>query len=519
MSNTKADSTIGKKDMSFLGNMKANSMIGKKDMSGLGDAAGGIMNVLPFGKSTAKTDSEVAVQSAQGIMNGAMTGMKIGGPVGALVGAGIGAIGKGGSIKSPESYTEYGDYSLSTGIRGLIGNSGLKKRINNMKRSIDQNKIALKTDEDLQAHYDEEQADLTAMKYGGKIGGNALLDDGELYMTPDGAVSKIPEQGNPTDSNLMNLPQGTKILSDSINVPGTSKTFAEFGEEMMNKKKIKGNDKYAQGTQKAVDLQNKNLHGKLFELQEQLKNTIGMNNSTNKYKDGGVVDGIYSLGEAMPMFMDMFAKPERYSSIQNPYEGAALAKLKNRTYDIQPALDRIQQDAIADNYNFAQLNTNTGANMAYKAAAASRRNKSIGEMYSQKSNIDNQYAAEYANALGQYGAQRAAIDAQTRDLNMRSSAAASGIRRQALNDLSNFSQNKTLRKNQKERDSQWMNAWKETVGKDAFSTQALNSLATGFGFAGVSPTRQTQGGQQMNFMSGYYIPDFSKYSIPKYLTR
>ncbi|NCB96325.1 MAG: hypothetical protein EOM35_07725, partial [Negativicutes bacterium] len=60
--------------------MKANSMIGKKDMSGLGDAAGGIMSALPFGKSTAKTDSEVAVQSAQGIMNGAMTGMKIGGP-------------------------------------------------------------------------------------------------------------------------------------------------------------------------------------------------------------------------------------------------------------------------------------------------------------------------------------------------------------------------------------------------------------------------------------------------------
>jgi len=37
----------------------------------------------------------------------------------------------------------------------------------------------------------------------------AYLDDGELIRTPDGQINEIPEEGKPTDSNLVNVPVGT----------------------------------------------------------------------------------------------------------------------------------------------------------------------------------------------------------------------------------------------------------------------------------------------------------------------
>jgi hypothetical protein len=37
----------------------------------------------------------------------------------------------------------------------------------------------------------------------------AYVDDGELLRTPNGEIINIPEQGKPTDSNLVSVPEGT----------------------------------------------------------------------------------------------------------------------------------------------------------------------------------------------------------------------------------------------------------------------------------------------------------------------
>mgnify|MGYP003609824771 CR=1 FL=1 len=66
-----------------------------------------------------------------------------------------------------------------------------------------------------------------------------------MISTPDGFVSKVSEQGQPTDSNLIDLPEGSRILSNTLKVPGTNKTFAELGDKMMVKRNSKGKDIFA----------------------------------------------------------------------------------------------------------------------------------------------------------------------------------------------------------------------------------------------------------------------------------
>jgi hypothetical protein len=61
---------------------------------------------------------------------------------------------------------------------------------------------------------------------------------------------EVPEKGRPTDSNLVNLPEGSRILSDTLKVPGTKETFAQMGKRMMSKKNSKAKDIYAQNAEK-----------------------------------------------------------------------------------------------------------------------------------------------------------------------------------------------------------------------------------------------------------------------------
>jgi len=85
----------------------------------------------------------------------------------------------------------------------------------------------------------------------------AYVDDGELLQTPDGMISSIPEEGKPTDSNLVNLPGGTRILSDKLKVPGMKKTFAQVGKNLMSKKDSNNKDRFAESSRMLNQLNDK----------------------------------------------------------------------------------------------------------------------------------------------------------------------------------------------------------------------------------------------------------------------
>lgn len=300
---------------------KLGNIAGK--IGGIAQAIPGAINTLasPFQQSTATTGGEAAMQSLQdiasGIGSGAQLGSAIGGPVGGAIGGAagalIGAIGKKGKKASMTSFTDYDEGTLNTGLRAAFkGNKKLRAERARIRTNAFQNREGVAGTERLLNEFNENNTEIgtNTFQYGGGVPTSlAYVDDGELIQTPDGSVSKVPEQGQPTDSNLVDLPEGSRVLSNTLKVPGTSKTFAELGDKIMTKRKSKGNDIYAQNADMLNEMNNKMLHDKLFTMQENLKAKKGIKNkskSIETYYNGGVSsrhntinvqDNRYNLGD------------------------------------------------------------------------------------------------------------------------------------------------------------------------------------------------------------------------------
>lgn len=517
------------------------------------------------GKSTATTSGQAVGQSIGNIFSGAGSGMQIGqmfGPQGAAIGAAAGAamglVGKSGGITETGGFTEDNQYSLGTGLIGAFGNKRLKRKIEQDKAKVQANRIAVSNTADLQADwYNDNNYDTYTFADGGTAGSLAYVDDGELIQTPDGNVSKVPEHGKPTDSNLVNLPYGTKILSDTLKVPGTKKTFAQMGEEMMSKKKSKGKDKYAQNAAKLNAMNDAMIHDELFNQQEVLKQKKGIKPKTKAFEDGGlnrrynrsvndtmrdiiigsqlgqdkVLTGFYDskgMGR-MPNLTDNIALPEvtvtaaaptgdtskgtgkgrrfsfpklgdlgEYASsiaslapvisnltsgsaeqvrdVQNPYAGTVARTMRNRRYDITPALRELSTSRAISDYNASQSNTNTGANMAYRLQSAVGLDKAIANLYSQASNMQSQFDADYASTLNNLGQQYVGAVNLSSDLGARNRAAASNIRNAGLGQLSKWAQTQQLMRNQKRRDKQMLGLYKPFLESGFTNTDLTNFL-------------------------------------------
>lgn len=517
------------------------------------------------GKSTATTSGQAVGQSVGNIFSGAGSGMQIGqmfGPQGAAIGAAAGAamglVGKSGGITETGGFTEDNQYSLGTGLIGAFGNKRLKRKIEQDKAKVQANRIAVSNTADLQADwYNDNNYDTYTFADGGTAGSLAYVDDGELIQTPDGNVSKVPEQGKPTDSNLVNLPYGTKILSDTLKVPGTKKTFAQMGEEMMSKKKSKGKDKYAQNAAKLNAMNDAMIHDELFNQQEVLKQKKGIKPKTKAFEDGGlnrrynrsvndtmrdiiigsqlgqdkVLTGFYDskgMGR-MPNLTDNIALPEvtvtaaaptgdtskgtgkgrrfsfpklgdlgEYASsiaslapvisnltsgsaeqvrdVQNPYAGTVARTMRNRRYDITPTLRELSTSRAISDYNASQSNTNTGANMAYRLQSAVGLDKAIANLYSQASNMQSQFDADYASTLNNLGQQYVGAVNLSSDLGARNRAAASNIRNAGLGQLSKWAQTQQLMRNQKRRDKQMLGLYKPFLESGFTNTDLTNFL-------------------------------------------
>lgn len=595
----------------MIKNNPANTNIG--NISGIAQAIPGAINTLtsPFQTSTATTGGEAAMQSftgiAEGAGSGAQLGMTIGGPVGGLVGgiagAAVGLIGKKGKAAEMTSFTDFDEGTLGTGLRGAFRNKKLRRRRAAIRLNAFQNREAVAGTERLANEFNEDNTefDTDVFEYGGKVPSSlAYVDDGELIQTPDGTVSKVPEQGQPTDSNLVNLPEGSRILSNTLKVPGTNKTFAELGDKVMTRKKSKGKDMYAQNADMLNEMNNKLMHDKLFAMQESIKAKKGIKNKTKELESfarggdntpagynaaGFMMDprfaGEISMGVNAPtprvrdtwgMKGDITAPWDNYGRVSevdagnlpevtinatrkaspkvtttnytsrvipktarvtapeiipnldtidesfdvdatpedirtrtitgatvqpvitapqqepvrleglsslvsgaaslapimsnlftssseavpanyNPYATAITNTMGRRRYNIDPLLRDIETNRNVANYAASQQRTNTGQDMAFRLQNAIATNKAIAAARAAESNANNQYKAEYANAMNNLGQQWVQATNLASELNARNRATARNIRRTGLGQLSQWAQNRELMSNQRSRDN------------------------------------------------------------------
>ena len=270
-----------------------------KNKFGATDAVGGLNgagSIVQIGMQAAQNSKENGVTAANtigstlgGMASGASAGMAIGGPWGAAIGAVVGGVsglvpslmGRKGSV---DPIT--GEVTEGSGIKGRRGPS--KAELYERSRNIRENNAY--RDYNTTAAYDWYQEnganDYTLAANGGVIP-NALayVDDGELLRTPNGEIINIPEQGKPTDSNLVSVPEGTQVLSDTLKVPGTKETFAEVGRKLMKKQKY-GNDIYAQNSKMLNDRHNQKAYDELLTIQEDMKKKKGIKKSIGKYDTG-----------------------------------------------------------------------------------------------------------------------------------------------------------------------------------------------------------------------------------------
>lgn len=595
----------------MIKNNPANTNIG--NISEIAQAIPGAINTLasPFQTSTATTGGEATMQSLTGIAEGAgfgaQLGMAIGGPVGDLVGgiagAAVGLIGKKGKAAEMTSFTDFDEGTLGTGLRGAFRNKKLRRRRAAIRLNAFQNREAVAGTERLANEFNEDNTefDTDVFEYGGKVPSSlAYVDDGELIQTPDGAVSKVPEQGQPTDSNLVNLPEGSRILSNTLKVPGTNKTFAELGDKVMTRKKSKGKDIYAQNADMLNEMNNKLMHDKLFAMQESIKAKKGIKNKTKELESfarggdntpagynaaGFMMDprfaGEISMGVSAPtprvrdtwgMKGDVTAPWDNYGRVSevdagnlpevtinatrkaspkvtttnytsrvipktarvtapeiipnldtidesfdvdatpedirtrtitgatvqpvitapqqepvrleglsslvsgaaslapimsnlftssseavpanyNPYATAITNTMGRRRYNIDPLLRDIETNRNVANYAASQQRTNTGQDMAFRLQNAIATNKAIAAARAAESNANNQYKAEYANAMNNLGQLWVQATNLASELNARNRATARNIRRTGLGQLSQWAQNRELMSNQRSRDN------------------------------------------------------------------
>lgn len=251
---------------------------GAQQISGLLQAGGNIAQGFNSGNQTAQAvfGGVDAVGDAVGAIN----------PLAGAVVKGVAGLGKiatsvVGTKGSVDEVT--GEITEGTGILGRKNRNKLKQQSGIVKNNI----AAAQNSQQFAADYYQQHGynGVTMVANGGIIPNTlAYLDDGELIRTPDGAINEIPEEGKPEDSNLMNVPVGTQVLSDKLKVPGTNKTFAERGKEIMATKKQKGKDKYAENSA-ILNARNAQIaYDELLALQESIKKSKGK--KINKYAEG-----------------------------------------------------------------------------------------------------------------------------------------------------------------------------------------------------------------------------------------
>lgn len=566
------------------------------------ESAPDILNTLttPFQKSNATTGGQAAAQSVSDIASGAATGFQVAGPIGAAVGAGIGLIGRSGEEARMTSFTDYDEGSLGSGLIGAFGNRKLRRKRAAIKKNAYSNRAAVQGTNYLQSEAYDDMIGMNTdtMANGGTSSSLAYVDDGELIQTPDGSISKVPENNKPTDSNLVSLPEGSRVLSDKLKVPGRKETFAQLGEKMMAKKKSKYNDRFAENAAKLNEMNNNMIHDQLFTMQESVKQSKGIKPKTKQIQAAAlgdeikpglgdrIVDAIYNpnrkwgagvqwgtgnnqwyhvpvnpnntqpasttataststptrrrkatststntglidegkpelpftwygtvnplkpkhpelltatndemagLGDALtsqadkvttlpksnaynkpepennkfdwgsalsgmaslaPIMSNLFTgRPETVDAVYNPYATSISNTMRRRRYDISPAIEDLNRNRATSNYNAGQINTSTGANLAYRLQSAVNTDRAIASLRSQESNVNNQYLGDYANTMNSLGQQWVNATNMANEANAQNRATARNIRRAGLSQLSQWAQNRELMSNQEARDN------------------------------------------------------------------
>lgn len=169
--------------------------------------------------------------------------------------------------------------------------------------------------------------------------------------------------------------------------------------------------------------------------------------------------------------------PEEEPLVLNPYAGAVRSTMARRRMNIEPARLANSRSRAISNYNLANINANTGANLAARTQAAVDEYASNANMYATKQNVDNAYLGEYANTLNNLGQQFVQSENMYNDLNARNRAAARNFGATATSQLGKWSQVNRQMQNQYNRDQMTLPFLADFLSQ-GFTKEQVDNLLT-----------------------------------------
>ena len=169
--------------------------------------------------------------------------------------------------------------------------------------------------------------------------------------------------------------------------------------------------------------------------------------------------------------------PEEEPLVLNPYTGAIRSTMARRRMNIEPARLANSRSRAISNYNLANINANTGSNLAARTQAAVDEYASNANMYATKQNADNAYLGEYANTLNNLGQQFVQSENMYNDLNARNRAASRNFGATATSQLGKWSQVNRQMQNQYNRDQMTLPFLADFLSQ-GFTKEQVDNLLT-----------------------------------------
>ena len=144
--------------------------------------------------------------------------------------------------------------------------------------------------------------------------------------------------------------------------------------------------------------------------------------------------------------------PEIDPLVTNPYNNQIINSMAKRRMNIDPILSANARSRAISNYNLANLNANTGANLAARTQAAVNEYAANEALYGTKQNTDNAYIADYANALNDLGQKYVSSKFANLESNAKNRAATRAFTSKAASQLGEWSQINSKMRNKYNRD-------------------------------------------------------------------
>ena len=200
-------------------------------------------------------------------------------------------------------------------------------------------------------------------------------------------------------------------------------------------------------------------------------------NITKTTTQSGYSPDLLSLAPTVYNTLQSLRGPEEEPLVLNPYAGAVRSTMARRRMNIEPARLANSRSRAISNYNLANINANTGANLAARTQAAVDEYASNANMYATKQNADNAYLGEYANTLNNLGQQFVQSENMYNDLNARNRAAARNFGATATSQLGKWSQVNKLMQNQYNRDQMTLPFLADFLSQ-GFTKEQVDNLLT-----------------------------------------